>query len=256
MLELRKIETYYDEQVRVFKRNILREYLQYKILEILFNSNSSRKLSFIGGTSLRIVHNINRFSEDLDFDSFTLDKEEFIGLSEEIKKNLELEGYSVEIKCVFKGAYRIYVRFLNVLFREGLSRQKEERLMIQVDSEPHHYQYRPKRFILNKFDVFTTILTAPEDLLLSMKISALLNRKRTKARDIYDIIFLFGKTEPDYRYLNEKLAIDGKHTLKERIAEKLHETDLKGLSKELSPFLIKKKDIERLGLFEEFIRSL
>lgn len=256
MLELQKIETYYNEQERFFKRNILREYLQYKILEILFNSNSSRKLSFIGGTSLRIVHNLNRFSEDLDFDSFSLEKEEFIALSEEIKKNLELEGYNIEIKCVFKGAYRIYVRFLNVLFREGLSRQKEERLMIQVDSEPHHYPYRPDRFILNKFDVFTTILTAPADVLLSMKISALLNRKRTKARDLYDILFLFGKTGPDYKYLNEKLGIEGIHILKERIAEKLYGVDLKELSKELSPFLIRKKDIERIGLFDEFIRSL
>jgi len=202
MLELQKIETYYNEQEGFFKRNILREYLQYKILEILFNSNSSRKLFFIGGTSLRIVHNLNRFSEDLDFDSFSLEKDEFIALSEEIKKNLELEGYNIEIKCVFKGAYRIYVRFLNVLYREGISRRKEERLMIQVDSEPHHYIYRPDRFILNKFDVFTTILTAPPDVLLSMKISALLNRKRTKARDIYDILFLFGKTEPDFRYLS------------------------------------------------------
>ena len=214
MLELKTIETYYDEQERVFKRNILREYLQYKILEILFNSNVGHKLSFIGGTSLRIVHRINRFSEDLDFDSFSLEKEDFISLSEEIKKKLELEGYNVEIKCVFIGAYRIYVRFLNLLFGEGLSGLKEERLMIQVDSEPHHYDYRPGRFILNKFDVFTTILVTPVDILLSMKISALLNRKRTKARDMYDILFLFGKTEPDYRYLKEKLEIDGKQALK------------------------------------------
>lgn len=256
MLELRTIETYYDEQARVFKRNILREYLQYKVLEILFNSDPGRKLSFIGGTSLRIVHGINRFSEDLDFDSFSLEKEEFIRLSDDIKRNLELEGYNVEIKCVFKGAYRIYVRFLNVLFGEGLARHREERLMIQVDSEPHHYHYQPDRFVLNKFDVFTTILVTPGDLLLSMKISALLNRKRTKARDIYDIIFLFGKTKPDYRYLNEKLAIDGKHTLKERIAEKIHGIDLKGLSKELEPFLIKRKDVDRIVLFADFIRSL
>ncbi|MCU0289016.1 MAG: nucleotidyl transferase AbiEii/AbiGii toxin family protein [Acidobacteria bacterium] len=256
MLELKTIETYYNEQERFFKRNMLREYLQYKILEILYNSSIGYKLSFIDGTSLRIVHCLNRFSEDLDFDSFSLDKEEFTSLSKEIKKKLELEGYNVEIKCVFRGAYRIYVRFLNLLFGEGLSGLKEERLMIQVDSEPHHYEYRPGRFILNKFDVFTTILVTPVDILLSMKISALLNRKRTKARDMYDILFLFGKTEPDYRYLKEKLAIDGKETLKERIMEKLQGIDLNVLSKELEPFMIKKKDMERIILFGDFIRAL
>ena len=89
-----------------------------------------------------------------------------------------------------------------------------------------------------------------------MKISALLNRKRTKARDIYDILFLFGKTEPDYRYLSEKLGIDDRKILKERISEKLSGVDLKDLSKELLPFLVRKKDIERIELFDDFIRSL
>ena len=173
MLELKTIESYYSEPLRVYKKNILREYLQYKILEILFNSKSGSNLSFLGGTSLRIVHNLNRFSEDLDFDNLAMEKEEFIKLSDEIKRNLELEGCTVEIKSVFKGAFRTCFRFLNLLFEEGLSQHKEERLMIQVDSAPHHYNYKPQNFILNKFDVFTTIQVTPVNILLSMKISAL-----------------------------------------------------------------------------------
>jgi predicted nucleotidyltransferase component of viral defense system len=256
MLDLKTIESYYNEQMRVYKKNILREYLQYKILEILFNSKSSNNLSFLGGTSLRIVHNINRFSEDLDFDNLAIEKEEFIKLSGEIKRNLELEGYTVEIKTVFKGAFRTYFRFLNLLFEEGLSPHKEERLMIQVDSAPHHYDYKPQSFMLNKFDVFTAIHVTPVNILLSMKLSALLNRKRTKARDIYDVIFLFGKTEPDYGYLQTKLDIENKNMLKKRLTDKLHEFNLKRLSKEIEPFLILKKDTAKVELFDEFIKSL
>ena len=256
MLDLKTIEIYYHEQLRVYKRNILREYLQYKILEILFNSKSSNKLSFLGGTSLRIVHNINRFSEDLDFDNLAIEKDEFIRLSNEIKRKLELEGYTVEIRTVFKGAFRTYFRFLNLLFEEGLSPHKEERLMIQVDTAPHHYDYKPQSFMLNKFDVFTAIFVTPVNILLSMKLSALLNRKRTKARDIYDVIFLFGKTEPDYGYLQTKLNIENKKILKERLTDKLHEFNLKRLSKEIEPFLILKKDTAKVELFEEFIKSL
>ncbi len=256
MLDLKTIESYYNEQLRVYKRNILREYLQYKILEILFNSKSSNNVSLIGGTSLRIVHNINRFSEDLDFDNLAIEKEEFIELSDEIKRNLELEGYTVEIKSVFKGAFRTYFRFLNLLFEEGLSPHKEERLMIQVDSAPHHYDYKPQSFMLNKFDVFTAIHVTPVNILLSMKLSALLNRKRTKARDIYDVIFLFGKTEPDYGYLRTKLNIENKDMLKKQLTEKLHELNLKELSREIEPFLIKKKDTAKVELFNEFIKSL
>lgn len=256
MFDLKTIESYYNEQLRFYKRNILREYLQYKILEMLFNSKSSNNLSFLGGTSLRIVHNINRFSEDLDFDNLAIEKDEFIELSGEIKRNLELEGYTVEIKSVFKGAFRTYFRFLNLLFEEGLSPHKEERLMIQVDSAPHHYDYKPQSFILNKFDVFTAIHVTPVNILLSMKLSALFNRKRTKARDIYDVIFLFGKTEPDYGYLQTKLDIENKNMLKKRLTDKLHEFNLKRLSKEIEPFLIKKKETAKVELFDEFIKSL
>jgi predicted nucleotidyltransferase component of viral defense system len=256
MLDLKTIESYYSEHLRVYKRNILREYLQYKILEMLFNSKSSNNLTFLGGTSLRIVHNINRFSEDLDFDNLSVEKEKFIELSNEIKRNLELEGYTVEIKSVFKGAFRTYFRFLNLLFELGLSHHKEERLMIQVDSAPHHYDYKPQSFMLNKFDVFTAIQVTPVNILLSIKLSALLNRKRTKARDIYDVIFLFGKTEPDYAYLQTKLDIENKNMLKKRLTDQLPGFNLKRLSKEIEPFLIKKKETAKVELFDEFIKSL
>src|SRR3989338_750520 len=50
-------------------RGILREYLQTLILSEIYNQKISSKLSFIGGTSLRLIRNLNRFSEDLDFDN-------------------------------------------------------------------------------------------------------------------------------------------------------------------------------------------
>ncbi len=255
MLELETIESYYNEPSRFYKRNILREYLQYKILEILFNSKSGNNLSFIGGTCLRIVHNINRFSEDLEFDNLAVEKDEFVELSNEIKKNLELEGYTVEIKRVFKGAFRTHFRFLNLLFEEGLSPHKEERLMIQVDAEPQLYDYKPQTFILNKFDVFSYIHVTPANILLAMKFFALLNRNRPMTRDIYDIIFLSGKTEPDYGYLREKMEIENKAMLKERLRKKLPGLDLKKLSKEIEPFLINKKDRAKVELFAEFVKS-
>ena len=36
MLDLKQIESFYPEYLRSFKRNLLREYLQYKILEAIF----------------------------------------------------------------------------------------------------------------------------------------------------------------------------------------------------------------------------
>ena len=74
MLLIDEIEKAYPEKLRPFKRFILREYLQYKILSYIYASQYGAKLSFIGGTALRILYDNQRFSEDLDFDNLGLDK--------------------------------------------------------------------------------------------------------------------------------------------------------------------------------------
>ena len=102
MLDLATIKKSYPENLQPFERFILREYLQYKILQNIFDSMYGKSLCFLGGTALRIVHNSTRFSEDLDFDNFGLSVADFDGLIQEIKKKLELEGYEVEIRNVFK----------------------------------------------------------------------------------------------------------------------------------------------------------
>jgi len=76
----------------------MREYLQYKILEIIFGTNQAAKLSFLGGTAIRMLHGNKRFSEDLDFDNFGLKEKEFENLATELHKKLKMEGYNVEIK--------------------------------------------------------------------------------------------------------------------------------------------------------------
>ena len=71
MLNIREIEKYYPAHLHSFKRFMLREYLQYKILEIIFDGPYADRLIFLGGTCLRIVHGNQRFSEDLDFDNLS-----------------------------------------------------------------------------------------------------------------------------------------------------------------------------------------
>jgi predicted nucleotidyltransferase component of viral defense system len=77
MLELQEIKRFYPDNLHRFDRFLLKEYLQYKILEIVFSSIYASKICFIGGTCLRIVHQNLRFSEDLDFDNFNLSFEAF-----------------------------------------------------------------------------------------------------------------------------------------------------------------------------------
>ena len=253
MLTLTQIEQQYPTNLRSFKRGILREYLQYKILEIVFASEYARKLSFLGGTALRIIYGNTRFSEDLDFDNFDLSGIEFDGLSDKVRGGLEAQGLKVQIDAVSKGAYRCRVRLPDILFINELSPHQEEKILIQIDSEAQGFEYHPDKKILNKFDVFSEISVTPVDILLSQKIYAALNRKRAKGRDYYDIVFLCALTKPNYAYLKLKLGVSDAETLRKKIIEEIKGLDFKELGQEVKPFLFNPDDIRKIDLFPEFI---
>ncbi len=254
MLSLSEIEKQYPNHLKPFKRFILREYLQYKILEIIFESQFANKLCFLGGTCLRIVHHQQRFSEDLDFDNFNLTDVEFIEISKLIKDKLSKEGYSVAVKNVFKGAFHCYIKFPKLLYNEGLSGHSEEKILIQLDTEPQNFELKPEGFIINKFDVFTLINTTPKDILLAQKFYAVINRKRKKGRDFFDIIFLLGLgTTPNYDYLKLKLNINNQQNLKKRVLKVCDQIDMQKMAKDVAPFLFYQKDIKKIILFKEYI---
>ena len=256
MLELKEIEKFYPEYLHKYKRFLLREYLQYKILEIVFGSKYATKLSFLGGTCLRIIHGNKRFSEDIDFDNFDLSVEEFHDLSDIIKDKLNKQGYDVEIKDVIAGAFHCNVRFPKLLFDENISGHIEEKILIQVDTEPHFFEYNPQKFILNKFDVFTGISVTPPDILLAQKFYALINRKRKKGRDFYDIVFLLKTTRPNYDYLKQKLNINNDEDLKTIVLSEINNVNLKEMANDVQKFLFNSDDIKLIIHFREYIEQI
>jgi len=255
MLDIKQIELLYPENLRPFKKNILREYLQYKILDAVFSSKFAEDLCFMGGTAIHIVHSNNRFSEDLDFDNLRLKKSSFTELSGAIKRKLNLEGYNIEVTNSFRGAFRAYIKVLNILYESGISSHEGEKLLIQLDAEPQRFEYLPEKTIINKFDVFRRINVVPADVLLSQKITAIFTRKRTMGRDFYDAIFLFARTPPNMEYLSAKLAIKDMHELKERLNKKCEDLDFKSLAKDLRQFLFNPSDAEKIKLFPEYISN-
>lgn len=257
MLSLTEIERYYPDYLKGFKRFIIREYLQYKILQVVFdNSSYANKLCFLGGTCLRLIHENTRFSEDLDFDNFNLSEQDFASISSVISKDLEKEGYEVEIKNTYKGAFHCYIRFPELLFKEGLSGHREEKILIQLDTEPQHFDFKPERHILNKFDVFTEILTTPQEILLAQKFYAILNRPRPKGRDFFDVVFLLGKTKPNYDYIKLKLDIDSPKDLKSAILKRCNEIDMAEMARDVAPFLFDAKEEKRVRLFVEYLKQV
>ncbi len=71
MLKLDQIREYFSPFLRenpLFQKYLLKEYIQLLILDYLSDTKWTRKITFIGGTNLRLVKGIDRFSEDIDFD--------------------------------------------------------------------------------------------------------------------------------------------------------------------------------------------
>jgi len=256
MLDLSQIESFYPEPVRPFKKNILREYIQYKILEIIFDSEFAEKLAFMGGTAIRIIHGSNRFSEYLDFDNFNLKREEFEQITKLIQRRLQLEGFEIEIRNVFKEAFHCYISILKILYEYGISGHEEEKLMIRLDTEPQGITYSPGKIIINKFDVFTRINVVPIDILLAQKILAILYRKRAMARDFFDAIFLFAQTKPNFHYLKSKINIADMKELKDMLIKRCESINLKKISSDVEPFLIYPNEKKKILLFNDYIKNL
>jgi len=150
-----------------------------------------------------------------------------------------------------------FLLFPGLLFEQGLSGYQEEKILIRLDAEAQDFTYRPDRFILNRFDVFTSIMVMPPSILLSQKLWAILNRKRKKGRDFYDVVILFGMgIQPDFRYLEVKANIRVKDDLKERIMDVCYAENMDQLAQDVRPFLFKEKDVDRVRFFPEYFLQI
>ena len=118
---MEQIKAFYPENLRRYKRNLLREYLQYTILEIIFRSDYGKHLIFIGGTAIHIIHGNQRFSEDLDFDIRGLNEDDLFSLSKEIARKLKLLGFQVEINNKTNHAFHCLIRFPGIFHQYNLS---------------------------------------------------------------------------------------------------------------------------------------
>lgn len=257
MLTFQQIKQSYPPKLQQFERHIFREYLQYKILAAIFQSRHSSRLSFLGGTALRIVHGNHRFSEDLDFDNDNLSQEEFEEIIAQVERSLSLEGIAVEIRNVYRAAYYCYLKFPRLLYEQGLTPQKREKILIRLDTAPQNFKHEPEVKILTKFDVTSQILVTPLAILLAQKILTALERKRAKGRDFFDLVFLLSQFElkPDRRFLAQKLDFGSLREAKEALLQRASELDLRALALDVRPFLFDSTAAQRVEQFEELVEA-
>ena len=249
MLTLKQILSYTNSSQ--ISKNILTEYYQHELLGSLFAQKQSEDYSFIGGTAIRICYHGARFSEDLDFDTTSLDS--FDQILKDTITAMTAKGFIIESRLVHKGAYHCYLKFPHVLKAFGISGYDEEKLLIKIDATAIR-ELKATPHLLNKYGVFETIKVAPSSTILSKKLLTISQRKRPKGRDLYDVTYLWGITQPDLEYLQSI----GNTTLKDQLhhlIKYVRKLDLVSLAKDVSPFLINPSDAKRVIQFSEFLAS-
>lgn len=260
MIQLELIRNYFPLEQRgnaAFQKYMLKEYLQLLILDFLSTTTYVRKVTFIGGTNLRLTKGIDRFSEDLDFDCRALSKEEFLEMSDAILQFLQRSGMRVEARDKENEklkAFRRNIYFPELLFDLGLSGHKEERFLIKIESQDQQITYTPVMTNIKGCGFFFPFPVPPDGVLCAMKLSAMISRQ--KGRDFYDAMFLLGQTKPDYHFLGIQRGIHNLNELKTASAEILKTVDLDKKMKDFEHLLFNKANAARILRVGEFIDGL
>lgn len=234
-------------------RGLYVEYLQYEMLRAIFRHTA--KLSFIGGTALRMILHTQRFSEDLDFDNFGISVNEFAILTQKVQKDLEMLGFEIQFRNVYKGAYHCYFKFSDLLFRYGFSPHEDEKILVRLDTVAQNFSFVPETAVLENFGMFFEVKYNPKDILLSQKFIAALERNRSKGRDFYDITYLMGIIKPNLEYIKQKAGIASMSELKNKLLARCEEVNFDEMAKDVSPFLFDARDVIRITKFKQYIEQ-
>lgn len=189
----------------------LREYIQNDMLWLLQRESLNLRLYFMGGTALRFLWRIGRFSEDLNFSAGPdWDSGEFPGSMRKIERGLAAAGYDVSLHLrPGKTVQRAVFRFAGLLTELGLSARRQQKLSIalEIDSNPPSGATGTKTLVY----IHTPVLLQHHDLpsLFAGKAAAVLTREYVKGRDYFDLFWFLSKwpkLEPNPQMFKNALA--------------------------------------------------
>jgi len=239
----------------------LREVMQEIALLGLWRGKFFEKAAFYGGTALRVLHGLDRYSEDLDFS--LLQKGEGFNLadySKSLKRELSSFGFAVEIEgrkkqtqvqsAFFKADTR--TQMITVEFERGLVRQIPRnqvlKIKLEVDTDPPPGFSTEVRYLLRPvpFSVRTFSLSD----LFAGKMHAVLCREwrnRAKGRDWYDLVW-FAARHPELHlsHLEQRMRQTGHWEaaapltagdLRSLLMRRIDTVDIDQIRREAEPFV-------------------
>lgn len=233
------------------------EDMQQVVLIALAKAGMFDKAAFYGGTCLRLVHGLDRFSEDLDFS--LLQKEEDFNLEEyfpAIIEEFKMRGRIVEISKKDKNSFtKVQSAFLKdntATYDIKFQTERTPKIKIEVDFQPPlNFQTEVSVMKGNEPAVIRTF-TLPS--LFAGKMHALIFRQwknRVKGRDWYDFEW----------YVNNGIEFDLKHfatrakdfngiditekTFQELLENKIKTTDIESAKEDVLPFIKDKRKLDK-----------
>lgn len=265
MLKRYELITIHDHE------NALKEIIQEIILLGLWRSKFYEKAVFYGGSALRILYKLDRFSEDLDFSLIAPEKafdiNKYLGA---VKSELELWGFEVSVEkknkqndSAIDSAFikaNTLIHLLKIDVNLKTHKNAVMKIKLEVDHDPAQGFASELKYHLHPIPF--TIKTMDLPGLFAGKMHALLCRTRStnvKGRDWYDLIWFVKNNIPcDLVYLKNKMVQTGhkdgseamtKETLIDFLSGKIKEIDFDMARKDVEPFLKNSGQREGLGLW-------
>lgn len=238
--------------------NLLREYLQAFVLRSLHDCEAFRSISFVGGTALRFLHGLPRFSEDLDFSLEC--KDDYAGATwmTSIKRDLTLAGFEPEVTWNDRRNVHVgWVRLSGLLREAGLVARAEQKLSIklEIDTNPPTGAKTERRLVTRHLSFMLRHHDLPS--LLAGKLHALMTRKYDKGRDWYDLLWYLSQRpapSPNLPFLQNALdqtqgtARYDAGQWRELVRDRLTHLDMENVRNDVLPFLERPRDAELLNI--------
>lgn len=241
----------------LYKRNLLKEYLQIFVLNYIYANPKYNELVFYGGSCLAHCYNLPRLSEDLDF----IDIKKEIKIAEFAK---DIEEYfqkntDLKIKTTIQ-KFRIYLKF-PCLWELNIAKKPESNLLflkIEIFKEfDFCKKYKIKIIPSFRFNYPILIKTFDLPTLMATKIRAILLREwirtdkkgktiiKVKGRDYYDLMWYLKKgIKPN---LDCVKIIKNKKDLKVKLLDKISKIDPRSIYLDLEALIDDKNFVEKLS---------
>lgn len=240
----------------MFKRNLVKEYLQILVLSFLYSLKKYQNLVFYGGSCLRFCFGLNRLSEDLDF----IDLKKKVNLKELKKDLVDFFKKETDLRLEIKiQKFRLYLKF-PILEELGLAQKGGSNLLflkIEIFKQfDFCSNFKIQIIPVFKFNKSVLIRTFDLSTLMATKLRAALFRKwektdkkgkvlaRVKGRDYYDLMWYFQKEiKPNLKCLEVKTE----KKLKEILLKIIKKLDQRSIRLDLEALIEDKNFVKDLS---------